>query len=107
MTLAADAPAAQPRLAITPFAFCQLTGMKNTELTPFTSPLGIVDGVAIGTVKRTLIVTFECCQGLTPEGLAAPDPEPDVYLPRVRALLKRLDVHGQLRELHRDDGEYT
>ena len=68
---------------------------------------GIVDGVAIGAVKRVLVVTYECCQGLTPEGLTAPDPEPRVYLPRVRALLSRLEAHGQLRELHSDDGEYT
>jgi hypothetical protein len=68
---------------------------------------GLIDGVQKGVVERTLIVNFECVSGRTPEGGAAPEPEPSEYLPRVHALLKQLRVHGQIRELHGDDGEYT
>jgi hypothetical protein len=66
---------------------------------------GMMEQVLEGGRARVLYMQFR-----KSETQAAPDEEsrdPKTYLPRVSALVASLDAHGQLRSLHRNDGEFT
>ena len=78
-------------------------GYKFGDLTKRTLRVmdGMIEQVLESGTRRVLYLQFSRCAEQGEEVV------PDEYLPRVAALVSRLDAHRLLGGLHRDDGEYT